>query len=82
MPIFEILFQQVVTHRNVAFLAAVRSLEEASAADTVLQCMWYLFIYFILYNYLFILFIQLFCFLELCLNHELFNEIMYQITFT
>ncbi|CAJ2659022.1 unnamed protein product [Trifolium pratense] len=31
--------KQVVTHRNVAFLAAVRSLEEASAADTVLQCM-------------------------------------------
>ncbi|XP_058762925.1 uncharacterized protein LOC131636316 [Vicia villosa] len=31
--------KQVVNHRNVAFLAAVRSLEEASAADTVLQCM-------------------------------------------
>ncbi|KAL5098449.1 hypothetical protein RYX36_002776 [Vicia faba] len=31
--------KQVVTHRNVAFLAAVRSLEEAAAADTVLQCM-------------------------------------------
>ncbi|KAI5445438.1 hypothetical protein KIW84_013612 [Lathyrus oleraceus] len=31
--------KQIVTHRNVAFSAAVRSLEEASAADTVLQCM-------------------------------------------
>ncbi|KAF1866220.1 hypothetical protein Lal_00024218 [Lupinus albus] len=31
--------KQVVSRRNVAFLAAVRSLEEASAADTVIQCM-------------------------------------------
>ncbi|XP_027343027.1 uncharacterized protein LOC113855596 [Abrus precatorius] len=31
--------KQVVTHRNVTFLAAVRSLEEASATDTVIQCM-------------------------------------------
>ncbi|XP_061363939.1 uncharacterized protein LOC133307445 [Gastrolobium bilobum] len=31
--------KQVVTHRNVAFLAAVRSLEEASATDTVIQSM-------------------------------------------
>jgi len=36
------LLQQVVAHRNVAFLAAVRSLEEASATDTVIRCMWYL----------------------------------------
>ncbi|CAL0326321.1 unnamed protein product [Lupinus luteus] len=33
------LVKQVVTRRNVAFSAAVRSLEEASAADTVIQCM-------------------------------------------
>ncbi|KHN49061.1 hypothetical protein glysoja_031272 [Glycine soja] len=31
--------KQVVAHRNVAFLAAVRSLEEASATDTVIRCM-------------------------------------------
>ncbi|TKY49499.1 hypothetical protein E2542_SST26931 [Spatholobus suberectus] len=31
--------KQVVAHRNVAFLAAVRSLEEASATDAVIQCM-------------------------------------------
>ncbi|KAG5000349.1 hypothetical protein JHK87_021421 [Glycine soja] len=31
--------KQVVTHRTVAFLAAVRSLEEASATDSVIQCM-------------------------------------------
>ncbi|XP_019443651.1 PREDICTED: uncharacterized protein LOC109347962 [Lupinus angustifolius] len=31
--------KQVVTRRNVAFLAAVRSLEEAFASDTVIQCM-------------------------------------------
>ncbi|KAL2330921.1 hypothetical protein Fmac_018502 [Flemingia macrophylla] len=32
--------KQIVSHRNAAFLAAVRSLEEASATDTVIQCMW------------------------------------------
>ncbi|CAJ1958315.1 unnamed protein product [Sphenostylis stenocarpa] len=31
--------KQVVAHRNVAFMAAVRSLEEASATDIVIQCM-------------------------------------------
>ncbi|KAK7243451.1 hypothetical protein RIF29_38247 [Crotalaria pallida] len=31
--------KQVVMRRNVAFLAAVRSLEEASAADALIQCM-------------------------------------------
>lgn len=31
--------KQIVAHRNVAFLAAVRCLEEASATETVIQCM-------------------------------------------
>ncbi|KAL1349290.1 hypothetical protein HN51_025774 [Arachis hypogaea] len=31
--------KKVVTHRNLAFDAAVRALHEASAADTVIQCM-------------------------------------------
>nr|KYP59034.1 hypothetical protein KK1_014461 [Cajanus cajan] len=31
--------KQVVAHRNAAFLAAVRYLEEASATDTLIQCM-------------------------------------------
>ncbi|XP_047175573.1 uncharacterized protein LOC124842995 [Vigna umbellata] len=33
------LAKQVVGHRNFTFLVAVRSLEEASATDTVIQCM-------------------------------------------
>ena len=37
------LFQLVMHHRNFAFLAAVRSLEEASAAEGVIRCMWYEF---------------------------------------
>ncbi|KAK8469296.1 hypothetical protein PHAVU_005G042800 [Phaseolus vulgaris] len=33
------LAKQVIGHRNVTFLVAVRSLEEASATDSVIQCM-------------------------------------------
>lgn len=33
-------FQQVMSHRNVAFLAAIYALEEASAAEGVVRCMW------------------------------------------
>lgn len=36
-----VLDQQSVSHRNVAFLAAVRALEEASAAEGVIHCMRY-----------------------------------------
>jgi hypothetical protein len=39
-----VLDQQAVSHRNVAFLAAVRALEEASAAEGVIHCMRYTFI--------------------------------------
>lgn len=39
-----VLDQQSVSHRNVAFLAAVRALEEASAAEGVIHCMRYTFI--------------------------------------
>ena len=34
-------FQKAVSHRNVAFLAAVRELEEASAAEGIINCMRY-----------------------------------------
>ncbi|KAK7271380.1 hypothetical protein RJT34_27221 [Clitoria ternatea] len=37
--------KHVVTRRNVAFSAAVRFLEETSATDTVIQCMWLVFVY-------------------------------------
>ena len=30
-----------MSHRNVAFLAAVRELEEASAVEGIINCMWY-----------------------------------------
>lgn len=39
-----VLDQQAVSHRNVAFLAAVRAVEEASAAEGVILCMRYTFI--------------------------------------
>ncbi|EXC32125.1 Elongation factor 1-delta [Morus notabilis] len=38
-PTITELGKQAVHHRNIAFLAAVRSLEEASAADGVIRCM-------------------------------------------
>ncbi|KAK4285587.1 hypothetical protein QN277_002267 [Acacia crassicarpa] len=38
-PILCNLGKKVASHRNIAFLAAIRALEEASAADTVIQCM-------------------------------------------
>lgn len=34
-------FQDAASYRNVAFLAAVNALEEASAAEGVIQCMRY-----------------------------------------
>ncbi|XP_028799724.1 uncharacterized protein LOC114757818 [Neltuma alba] len=38
-PILCNLGKKVASHKNIAFLAAVRALEEASASDTVIQCM-------------------------------------------
>lgn len=60
--------QRAVRSGNVAFMAAVHALEEASATESLLHCMWYdsLYILFVIFHlYTFLFFYFLFSFLSL-----------------